>query len=236
MKLDGDQRRARLASAQLMLIFTPELTGERDALEVALALAAEVDILQVRPKPAPSEASDPRKPGSPNAPAEARATFEWCARLLESFADLPRAPLVLVDDRVDVAVALADRGCAGVHLGRHDFPVDAARRQLGADALIGLSTHDVSQVVLAGESGADYIGFGPIFATSTKGYERGIGPETAWVANTGSPLPLFPIGGIDESNAHTLVEVGRVAVASSLLTSPDPRAAARRIRAALNDS
>jgi len=229
-RLDPDRVRARLREARLMLVFTPELCGARDPLEVALELAPEIDLLQVRVKPLGVE---PRLPGTPGPPAPARETREWAERLLDAFAPLERAPLVLVDDRVDVAELLAPVGCAGVHLGRHDFPVAEARAQLGPGALIGLSTHDVAQVALAAEEEVDYLGFGPIHATATKGYARGLGPDLAWVAGAGSSLPIFPIGGIDLTNAQDLARVGRAAVGSALLAKPEPAVAARRLRALL---
>ncbi|MFT7669731.1 MAG: thiamine-phosphate pyrophosphorylase [Planctomycetota bacterium] len=216
-----------------MLLFTPELcTGTNQPLDVLMDLAAEVDIVQVRIKPS---AEEPRLPGSPGPPAEGRASYDWTLRILEAFAPLSHAPMVLVDDRVDVALALQAAGCAGVHLGRHDFPVDVAREQLGAEALIGLSTHDVGQVVRASDSAADYIGFGPIFATKTKGYAAGVAPETAWIADSGSSLPLFPIGGINLSNVQQLARVGRAAVSSALLSSKTPAQDARALREMLED-
>lgn len=238
IRYDGEDRRSCLREAELMLLFTPELCRAAEPLEVLLELAPEVDLIQVRIKAAGKMAAEltPQYPGAPGPPAEARDSFEWCNRILSALASLPEPPPVLVDDRVDVALALRDAGCAGVHLGRHDLPVAEARRQLGADALIGISTHDVNEVVQAGDSGADYIGFGPIFATTTKGYQQGLGPEIAWVADAGSALPLFPIGGIDLMNANTLSEVGRAAASAALLGSDDPRAAARQLRELLSRS
>jgi thiamine-phosphate pyrophosphorylase len=197
------------------------------------ALLPEVDVVQVRCKP---RAESARSPGTPGPPAEARATYEWARRALALCAELERPPLLLVDDRVDVALALRDQGCAGVHLGTHDFPIARARELLGSEALIGLSTHCVAQVVRAEETSADYLGFGPLFATATQGYRLGLGPETAWVAQTGSGLPLFPIGGIDLGNVHTLHLVGRAAVSSALLGSEDPARMARLLCEALGQT
>jgi len=210
-----------------MLIFTPEVREDGEGFACLEALAEEVDIVQVRAKGLPGVASDPNSAASP---AEARATYECARRALDVLAACESAPLLLVDDRVDVALALADEGCAGVHLGQHDFPPREARALLGEAALIGLSTHDVQQVVLASEEPVDYLGFGPIFPTTTKGYQRGLGPDAVWVANTGASLPLFPIGGIALSNIGGLHEVGRAAVGSALLTAEDPVARARQLR------
>lgn len=234
----GDEQRARLRAARLMLIFGPELCGDRDPLAVLSEVAPLVDVIQVRAKSLEGQVEDPtpRPVGSPSTPAPARASYEWTRRVLELLEGIPNAPLVLVDDRVDVAAALAPMGCAGVHLGRHDFPTEAARRLLGPEALIGLSTHGVTQVVQAEESAADYLGFGPIFATRTKGYDQGLGADLAWVAKAGSPLPLFPIGGIDTRNIHALVEVGRAAVGSGILSQAEPQLAAKHLRTSLDEA
>lgn len=230
-KRDPAELRDRLAGAQLMLIFTPELCGAREPLAVLDALAGEVDVVQVRPK---SIAHGEREAVASDPACEARATFEWTRRVLDSLASRDDAPLVLVNDRVDVAMALED--CDGVHLGQGDLPASEARALLGEAALIGLSTHDMPQVVRANEAPIDYLGFGPIFATSTKGYAHGVGPEACWIASSGSELPIFPIGGIDCTNAGELGALGRAAVSSALLAADDPAQAARNLRAELHGS
>lgn len=222
--------RARLGAARLMLVFGPELCGARDPRPVLEALAGEVDAIQVRPKPAAKAASTRI---ASDASCEARATYEWTLALLDVLAGGPAAPLVLVNDRVDVALALAPRGCHGLHLGQADLPPREARALVGEELLIGLSTHDPGQVVLAHEEPVDYLGFGPVFASQTKGYTRGLGPEAAWVASEGAALPLFAIGGITPDNAEQLEGVRRVALSSALLGAEDPIAAARAMRAAL---
>jgi thiamine-phosphate diphosphorylase len=212
--------RARLGDARLMLIFTPSI-GE-DSLAALEAVLPHVDVVQVRVKEADQ------------ACAAARESFLWAERVLDLIAARrAREVLVIVNDRVDVAAVLQERGVVGVHLGQDDTPVGAARAELGADALIGLSTHDMRQLALATEEPVDYLGFGPVFPTPTKGYEQGLGAEAAWIAAKSAPIPVFPIGGIDPTNAGELALVGRAAVASSLLAAPDPGAAARALRAAL---
>ena len=213
--------RERLGAARLYLVFTPSLCAGRDPLEVLEALLDVVDLVQVRVK-----GRDGR--------TDAARTCECTERVLELCARLgDAAPPVLVNDRVDVARALAERGCAGVHLGQDDAPPRAARELLGARALIGLSTHDAAQVARAGDEPVDYLGFGPVHATSTKGYARGLGSEAAWIAARATHLPLFPIGGIDARNASELEDVGRAAVGAALLAAPDPVRAARELRALL---
>jgi thiamine-phosphate diphosphorylase len=223
--LRDDDAREHLARARLMLLFTPELCGAREPLDVLAAALPFVDALQVRVKPA----------GVPDpVPAGSRATWEWSRRILD-LARTPRtAPFVLlVDDRPDVARALAEEGVAGVHLGQDDMPCGAAREYLGPQSLIGLSTHDMAQVAGAAEQPVDYLGFGPVHATRTKGYGRGLGSEAAWIAAGTSPVPVFPIGGIDLSNAQELARVGRAAVSSVILCAGDPARAARELRALL---
>lgn len=224
MRPDPDLLRDRLERARLMLLFTPQVcAAERDPLQVLEAVLGEVDVIQVRPK----------TPGA-KTPCEAKATFDWTVRLLDLLADRPGLDvLVLVDDRVDVAGALWDRGCAGVHVGADDMPPAAARAFLGPGPLIGLSTHSLEDVVTAEEERVDYLGFGPIRPTDTKGYERGIGTEQAWIAASVSARPLFPIGGIDHDAASELARVGRAAVASAILCAADPARAARELRALL---
>ena len=217
---------SRLRSARLLLLFSPELCGARDPLAVLEAASSSVDVVQVRPKPRE------RQP-STLAPCEARETYAWTARVLDLLAARGGGPVVTVDDRVDVALALASRGCAGVHLGQDDCPPAVARRLLGPEAWIGLSTHDLEQVALAEDEPVDYLGFGPVHATATKGYGRGLGPEAAWIASVGSARPLFAIGGIDATNVADLARVGRVAVGSAILAAADPGAAARELRALL---
>lgn len=229
-------RRQRLAQSKLLLVFTPEaVRGE--PLDVLDAVIDRVDAIQVRPKTVGDRAAG-AAPGA--SVTSARDAHDWTVRVLDLLERLPSAdrPLVFVNDRVDVAHALAERGVDGVHLGDEDMPAAAARETLGPDALIGLSTHTTTDVAAAWDEPIDLVGFGPVFATATKGYGEGartgaprvVGPERAWVAAETSPVPLFPIGGIDLSNADDLSRVGRAAVAGAILAADDPAAAATALR------
>ncbi len=220
---DTQLRRERLARAHLQLIFTPKSCGARDPLEVLDAVLPFVDVLQVRPKAS-----------SGTAVTSAREALSWTERVLERVGE--RDTLVLVNDRVDVARTLLEHGCDGVHLGQNDASPGSARELLGADALIGLSTHDAAQVVLACEQPVDYLGFGPVFPSATKGYERGLGPEAAWIADEAASLPVFPIGGIELSNVDQLDRVPRAAVSAAILSADDPARAARTLRELLSGS
>ena len=214
-----------LAAARTLLIFTPDALGGEDP-EAALARALPlVDVVQVRVK----------LPGNRIGPSPAKPLVEWTRRVLAQVARLPEAqrPLILVDDRVDVAAALAAEGVAGVHLGQDDCPPQLARELLGPGALIGWSTHTLEQVDEANSLPVDYLGFGPVAPTATKGLEEGLGVELAREAGARSPLPVFAIGGIDVELARQLAPHGRVAVGAAVLDAEDPAVAARDLRAAL---
>jgi thiamine-phosphate pyrophosphorylase len=128
---------------------------------------------------------------------------------------------LIINDRVDVALALkAD----GVHLGQSDLPVEAARSLLGEDAIIGYSTHDITQARLAATMPLDYIAFGPIFRTLTKQNPdpvAGLDALREVRASTGS-LPLVGIGGVNRINAAEVFGAGADAVAmiSELIAGP----------------
>lgn len=221
MHFGGRERREHLASARLMLLFTPELCRAAPPFALLESVWPFIDVLQVRIKEA----------GLGTSPA--RALFDTTRAVLALRARLARPVLVLVNDRVDVARALAAEGLDGVHVGADDAPPALARSELGPEALIGLSTHSVADVVAAGDEPLDYLGFGPVHASATKGYARGLGSEAAWIAARAAALPLFPIGGIDATNAAELVEPGRAAVSAAVLGAADPVRAARELRAEL---
>ena len=134
----------------------------------------------------------------------------------------------IINDRCDVALAVeAD----GVHLGQSDMPISLAREILGANFLIGLSTHSPEQVVEATELGADYIGFGPLFPTTTKSdHEPVVGLEGLKKVRPLTSLPIVAIGGIKSESVSQIVEAGAdaIAVASGILNSPHPSEAIMR--------
>jgi len=214
--------RDRLATARVMLIFSPQVCGARDPLAVLDAVLDHVDVVQVRPKPLAT--------GRGDAPAPAGETRDWTRRALELAARRARPPLVIANDRVDVAMLLAHEGCAGVHLGQDDLPPSEARELLGPGPLIGLSTHDLAQVARASDLALDYLGFGPVFPSATKGYARGLGAEACWVAATAATVPLFAIGGVTRARLAELERIERVAVGADVLSADDPARAARELR------
>jgi thiamine-phosphate pyrophosphorylase len=200
-----------------MGVFTPATLPAGEELERLLAAAPFLDVVQVRVK----------EPDRTDGPSPARALLEWTERVL---AALPKErPLVIVNDRPDVARALRALGCDGVHVGQDDAAPRAVRTFLGSELLIGLSTHDARQVAAAQDEPVDYLGFGPVFPSATKGYAQGRGPEYAWAAAEASALPVFAIGGIDTTNAQELDNVGRAAVGAAIFAASDPAAAAREL-------
>ncbi len=142
------------------------------------------------------------------------------------FLPSPR-PTLIVNDRADVARAVdAD----GVHLGQDDLPVELARRQLGRKKLIGVSTHNLSQLREADASSADYIAFGPIFSTRSKEKpDPVVGLEGLREARKATRKPLVAIGGITVENAQSVIEAGAdsVAVIHGLLGAADLATRAR---------
>ncbi|MDL2268541.1 thiamine phosphate synthase [Desulfosarcina sp. OttesenSCG-928-A07] len=137
--------------------------------------------------------------------------------------------LFIVNDYPDIA-RLVDAD--GVHVGQDDFPVEDVRRLVGPDKLIGLSTHDPAHERAARESGADYIGVGPIFSTQTKAdVVDPVGfPYMDLVANT-SPLPFVAIGGIKTHHLPEVLAHGAktVAMVTEIVGSSDISETVRRI-------
>jgi thiamine-phosphate pyrophosphorylase len=107
----------------------------------------------------------------------------------------------------------------GVHLGQDDDPIEMARRKVGRDIFIGKSTHSLEQARAAQGEGADYIGFGPIFATPTKPDYAPIGLEDIKRVHAEVNLPIFCIGGINIDNLQSVIDAGakRVVMVSALL-------------------
>ena len=163
--------------------------------------------------------------GIQNILIEARSVANVCQD-----ASLP----LIVDDRIDVAQAV---GAMGIHLGQTDFPVDAARDVLGPDVVIGATATKPGQAAEAYEQGADYIGFGPVFPTTSKRNPKSVkGPEGLATACEAVPIPVIAIGGITHDRVRPALDAGAhgVAVLSAVATANDPEQATARFRAAIN--
>jgi thiamine-phosphate pyrophosphorylase len=152
------------------------------------------------------------------------------ARKLREHCHSPRAEdegcLLIINDRADIAAAVdAD----GVHLGQDDLPVKTSREILGPRKIIGVSTHSIEQARQAALDGADYIGVGPTFPSTTKSFEEF--PGTALLKQVAEEisLPAFAIGGITLENLSEVLATGikRVAVSGAIANADDPGRVAR---------
>lgn len=159
--------------------------------------------------------------------SSSREFFEMAKRI-KAITDRYRVPLI-INDRIDVALAV---DAAGVHLGQEDIPAKEARRIMGEEKVIGVSARTVELARKAVEDGADYLGVGAMFATSTKGNAKVIGKEKLKEIRAAVSIPIVAIGGINHSNAAQLVDTGinGLAVVSSVIGASDIQAAARKMR------
>lgn len=133
---------------------------------------------------------------------------------------------LIVNDDIDIAMAVdAD----GVHLGQEDLPVQKARKILGNNKIIGLSTHSLKEAESAQDSGADYIAIGPIFKSTTKDIRSPLGADIIRAVKSISKLPVIAIGGINEENVSDVVSAGAdgAAIISAIISRPDITASVR---------
>ena len=142
--------------------------------------------------------------------------------------------IFIINDHVDIAmIAAAD----GVHLGPDDLGVDAARRIAPEGFLIGASASSPDAARKAVAAGADYIGSGPAFSTPIKKEKGVIGPAGVAAVAAAVVVPVFAIGGIDETNVAQLTGLGlrRVCAIRAIAYAVDPESATRRLRAMLDE-
>lgn len=139
---------------------------------------------------------------------------------------------LIINDHPEIA---RDLPVEGLHLGQDDLPIAQAREVVRRECWIGKSTHSVTQATAAIEEGADYIGFGPLFATPTKPDYRPIGLAEIRRAQNLVQRPVFCIGGIKVSNLPEILRAGakRVVIVSGLLQDPDVAAATRKAKSLL---
>lgn len=155
------------------------------------------------------------------------------AKAVKQVTDHYGVPLI-IDDRVDVAMAC---GAAGVHLGQSDIPVTEARRLLGPDRIIGISAQTPDQARRAQDGGADYLGVGAVFPTSTKQDAFTIGRDDLKTIQSAARIPIVLIGGLDETNIPSFKESGPIAgfaLVSAILGKEDISKASRRLRAVVD--
>lgn len=142
----------------------------------------------------------------------AGAMADLAARIVDGLAG--SGAMLVVNDRADVA---AVSGAQGVHLGDEDLPVEAARRVLegtGCATIVGYSTHSVDEAAAASHTGADYLGFGPVFESPTKaGVREARGLAMLAEACRATDLPVVAIGGVTLANARDCWKAGAASVA-----------------------
>jgi thiamine-phosphate pyrophosphorylase len=187
----------------------------RDALHTAtLALQAGAPVIQLRVKGATD-----------------RELYDLGVRLMAACTE--HGALCLVNDRVDIALAI---GAHGTHLGADDLPVAAARRVAGPEHIIGGTARDPARAAQLVAEGADYLGVGPAYTTSTKdGLPDPLGPAGVGAVARAVPVPVIAIGGVTAERVGELVAAGAygVAVVSAVSDAPDPALATRRLLAEL---
>jgi thiamine-phosphate pyrophosphorylase len=207
------ERRELLSRARLYLVCGPR-PGDADITElIYAAVEGGVDVVQLRDK----DSSDHELLKI------ARIAADACRKA---------GVLFIVNDRPDIA-AVVDAD--GVHLGQGDMPVHRARRVVGEERLIGLSTHTPEQIDRAVR--VDYIGVGPVHATPTKPGREAVGTDLVAYAAEHATVPFFAIGGIDAANVRDVLAAGatRIAVVRAIAGAPDPAAAARELATALRE-
>ena len=136
---------------------------------------------------------------------------------------------LIIDDRIDVAMAV---DAEGVHLGQSDMPVDIARRIMGKDKIIGATAKTVEQAVEAYEKGADNLGVGAIFPTTTKVKTVITSVETLKEIVKAVPIPVNAIGGLNKDNISAVENTGvaGVCVVSAIMKADNPQTAAQQIK------
>lgn len=210
--MDGSQRRARLALSRLYLVLEARPHGRDPTPLLAAALRGGVNVVQLREK----ELDD--------------AALIAAAAPFRTACDAHGALFVL-NDRPDLVESCrAD----GVHVGQDDAPAAEARRLVGPERLVGVSTHSRAQMLAVADV-ADYVGVGTIFATPTKPENGVAGLELVRGAAGTVRMPWFAIGGIDLGNVAAVADAGApgVAVVRAIRDALDPEAAAHELRAAL---
>ena len=141
----------------------------------------------------------------------------------------------LINDNVEIALAMdAD----GVHVGQSDMAAGDVRKKLGDDKIIGVSAQTVEQALLAEKAGADYLGVGAVFPTSSKDDANEVSYETLKAICSAVSIPVVAIGGITQENVHQLAGSGicGAAVISAIYAKPDIKKAAEELKNAVKET
>ena len=206
---------AHLSRSRLYAILDLGYVGRERARDVAEALVAGgVDLLQLRAK------------------NYSLREIGKIAGELRAVTERHSLPLI-INDHPEI---VRDLQAEGLHLGQDDLSIAEAREIVGPDCAVGKSTHSVDQAIRAFYEGADYIGFGPLFATPTKPDYPPIGLAEIEKVHDAVRIPIFCIGGIKLDNLPKVIEAGahRVVIVSGLLQAPDIAAYGRAVKTLLN--
>lgn len=164
-----------------------------------------------------------------------RTTREYLelAREVHEISKKYNVPLI-IDDRLDIAMAV---DAEGVHLGQSDLPISLGRKLFGPDKIIGATTKTVPQALEAYEQGADYLGVGAIFPTTTKVKTILTSTETLNDICHAVPIPVNAIGGLNSENIDVLkgIPIAGVCAVSAIMKADDPKAAAEKLSDAIKE-
>jgi thiamine-phosphate diphosphorylase len=209
----GPLRRERLRTARLYFVCEALPGGHNPEALLHAALGGGVDIVQLREK----------KLG--------REEIERSAQTFRRLCDTYSALFIVNDDPYLAQTCGAD----GVHVGQDDVEAAEARKLLGPEAIVGLSTHSKEQLAASAGQPIDYVSVGPVWETPTKEGRPGVGLGLVEHAAVEAPHPFFAIGGIDTANAGEVVAAGarRLGVVRAIRDAEDPAAAAAALRGAL---
>ena len=135
---------------------------------------------------------------------------------------------LIIDDRLDIALAM---DAEGVHLGQSDMPIDLARKILGPDKIIGATAKTVPQALEAWQQGADYLGVGAIYPTTTKVKTVLTSTDTLRDICNAVPIPANAIGGLNQDNIDVLagIPIAGICVVSAIMKAEDPKKAAEEL-------
>lgn len=158
----------------------------------------------------------------------AKSEVERLARQMQAVLLDFEVPLI-INDHADIAAQI---GCDGIHVGQDDDAVAKAREVTRGACFVGKSTHSLDQAIAAQAEGADYIGFGPLYATGTKPDYIPIGLQDIAEAHRRVSLPIFCIGGVNAGRLDEVLAAGarRVVVVSAFLQAADVRGEVRALK------
>ncbi len=150
------------------------------------------------------------------------------ARKVHTLTQKYNIPLI-IDDRIDVAMAV---DAEGVHLGQSDMPIEIARKILGSSKIIGATAKTEDQALVAYKQGADYLGVGAIYPTTTKVKTVQTTPHTLKKICEAVPIPVNAIGGLNKDNIDILsgINIAGICVVSAIMKADDPQAAAQELK------